>query len=110
MAESIEVNLPGQAACANPALAAGGPVSNGGVSNGDKALVILQSLLCLLREKNVLTRADIEELNARVAARAADCARDPFACRDAAGAAAAGEMHAITDYIGRRYGGKHRRG
>ena len=105
MAESIEVNLPGQAACANPALAAGGPVSN-----GDKALVILQSLLCLLREKNVLTRADIEELNARVAARAADCARDPFACRDAAGAAAAGEMHAITDYIGRRYGGKHRRG
>ena len=28
----------------------------------DKNLVILQSLLCLLREKNVLSRADIEEL------------------------------------------------
>ena len=28
----------------------------------DKNLVILQSLICLLREKNVLSRADIEEL------------------------------------------------
>ncbi|MBB3876464.1 hypothetical protein GGR47_002719 [Sphingomonas aquatilis] len=27
---------------------------------GDESLVILQSLLCLLREKNVLSRADIE--------------------------------------------------
>ena len=36
----------------------------------DKNLVILQSLICLLREKNVLTRADIEELCETVKRRA----------------------------------------
>lgn len=76
---------------------------------GDKSLVILQSLLCLLREKNLLSRADIEELSARVATRAADHARDPLPCRTEGALAAASEMNAITDYIGRRYGGKHRR-
>ena len=46
--------------------------------SGDKSLVILQSLLCLLREKNLLTRADIEELREKVEARAADHAGDPL--------------------------------
>ncbi len=87
-----------------PALAA-----EPGVDNGDKSLVILQSLLCLLREKNLLTRADIEELSEKVAIRAADCARDPLPCREGGTLAAASEMSAISAYIGQRYGGKHRR-
>lgn len=87
-----------------PALAA-----EAGVDNGDKSLVILQSLLCLLREKNLLTRADIEELSEKVAIRAADCARDPLPCREGGTLAAASEMSAISAYIGQRYGGKHRR-
>lgn len=80
-----------------------------GVDNGDKSLVILQSLLCLLREKNLLTRADIEDLSEKVARRAADRARDPLPCCAGGAVAAATEMSAITAYIGQRYGGKHRR-
>ena len=33
---------------------------------GEESLIILQSLLCLMREKNLLTRADIEELSHQV--------------------------------------------
>ena len=60
--------------------------------SGDKSLVILQSLLCLLREKNLLTRADIEELREKVEARASDHAGDPLPCciEGAAAAAAVG--------------------
>lgn len=76
---------------------------------GDKNLVILQSLLCLLREKNLLTRADIEELCDRLSTRArqADCG--PFPCSEKAASAAANEMARIGRYIGSHYGGKHRR-
>jgi hypothetical protein len=80
-----------------------------GVSSGDKSLVILQSLLCLLREKNLLSRADIEELRDKVQARAADHSGDPLPCRMNSVLAAASEMKEIEGYIGRRYGGKHRR-
>ena len=80
-----------------------------GSDSGDTSLVILQSLLCLLREKNLLSRADIQELSERVARRAADHDRDPLPCCTEGALAAASEMSAITDYIGRRYGGKHRR-
>ena len=76
---------------------------------GDESLVILQSLLCLLREKNVLSRADIEELADRVAMRAAQAERDPLPCCSEATQAAAREMARIGDYVGSRYGGKHRR-
>ena len=77
---------------------------------GDKALVILQSLLCVLREKNLLTRADIETLCDKVQASAAASATAGDALPCSAGAlAAATEMGKIGDYIGRRYGGKHRR-
>jgi hypothetical protein len=76
---------------------------------GDKSLVILQSLLCLLREKNVLTRADIEELRDKVQTRAIDHANDPLTCCPEGAGAAATEMAEIGEYIGRRYGGKHRR-
>ncbi|OWK33478.1 hypothetical protein [Sphingomonas dokdonensis] len=76
---------------------------------GDETLVILQSLLCLLREKNVLTRADIETLCERVAMRASQAERDPFPCCAEAARNAADEMARIGGYIGSHYGGKHRR-
>ncbi|ANC87895.1 MAG: hypothetical protein V3V60_07025 [Sphingomonas aquatilis] len=76
---------------------------------GDESLVILQSLLCLLREKNVLSRADIEELTERVAMRAAQAERDPLPCCAEATRAAATEMARIGQYVGQHYGGKHRR-
>ncbi len=79
-------------------------------ASGDESLIILQSLLCLLREKNLLTRADIEELCDRVSTRAkqAECA--PFPCSEQTANVAAMEMARIGGYIGARYGGKHRRG
>jgi hypothetical protein len=77
--------------------------------SGDETLVILQSLLCLLREKNLLTRADIEELTDRVAMRAAQAERDPLPCCAEATRGAAREMARIGDYVGHHYGGKHRR-
>lgn len=77
-------------------------------AGGDKSMIILESLLCLLREKNLLTRADIEELCAKVQVRAAGRGHDPLPC-GTAGMAAASEMATIGDYIGRHYGGKHRR-
>lgn len=75
----------------------------------DESLVILQSLLCLLREKNLLSRADIEELTDRVAMRAAQAERDPLPCCAQATQAAAREMARIGAYVGQHYGGKHRR-
>ena len=75
----------------------------------DKNLVILQSLICLLREKNILSRADIEELCATVQARATDQAHDPLPCAAKSAQAAASEIARIGDYVGHRYGGKHRR-
>jgi hypothetical protein len=76
---------------------------------GDKALVILQSLLCVLREKNLLTRADIENLCDKVQASVANKAGDALPCCGSGALAAATEMGKIGEYIGQRYGGKHRR-
>ena len=76
---------------------------------GEESLVILQSLLCMLREKNILTRADIETLCDRVAMRATQADRDPIPCDAEAARAAADEMARIGGYIGKQYGGKHRR-
>lgn len=76
---------------------------------GEKSMVILQSLLCLLREKNLLSRADIEDLAAKVATRAADHDHDPLPCQGEIAVAAASEMNLLGAYIGGRYGGKHRR-
>ena len=77
--------------------------------SGDKSLVILQTLLCLLREKNLLSRADIEELCDRVAARAIEAEGDPLPCSAGSAVAAAAEMAKIGRFIGSHYGGKHRR-
>lgn len=85
------------------------PSTSPHASAGDESLVILQTLLCLLREKNLLTRADIEELCDRVAARAKQCESAPFPCTETAASAAASEMARIGGYIGNHYGGKHRR-
>ncbi|PAX06721.1 hypothetical protein [Sphingomonas lenta] len=77
---------------------------------GEESLIILQSLLCLLREKNILSRADIEELSHKVQLRAAGAADTALPCCRESAAAASAEMERVTSYIGQRYGGKHARG
>jgi hypothetical protein len=77
--------------------------------SGEKSLVILQTLLCLLREKNLLSRADIEELCERVQARASEAEGGPLPCAQQSAMAAAAEMAKIGSFIGSHYGGKHRR-
>lgn len=84
------------------------------VASGDKAMILLQSLICYLREKNVLSRADIEELRDRVEARIADAEAEAeveaaLPCKAAIAKAAAEDMRDLDEYCGKRYGGKHRR-
>ena len=76
---------------------------------GEESLIILQSLLCLLREKNILNRADIEELSAKIERRARGTADGPLPCCSEAASAAMADMQQVSEYIGRRYGGKHAR-
>ncbi|WP_404477726.1 hypothetical protein [Novosphingobium sp. BL-52-GroH] len=83
-------------------------IENSDVDPGEKAMIILQSLICYLREKNVLSRADIEELRDRVEARIA-ASETSLPCAAAIATAAATEMAELDDYCGRKYGGKHRR-
>lgn len=78
------------------------------VDSGEKAMILLQSLICYLREKNVLSRADIEELRDRVEARIA-ANETHLACTSAMATAAANEMRELDNFCGRKYGGKHRR-
>lgn len=78
------------------------------VDSGEKAMILLQSLICYLREKNVLSRADIEELRDRVEARIA-ANESSLPCTAALASAAASEMRELDDYCGKAYGGKHRR-
>ena len=47
---------------------------------GEESLIILQSLICLMREKNLLTRADVEELCHKVERRAAGESQIPLPC------------------------------
>ena len=75
----------------------------------DESLIILQSLLCVLREKNILTRADIEDLCHKVEMRAAGGADNPLPCCIEKGASASSAMQRLTSYMGQRYGGKHAR-
>lgn len=78
------------------------------VDSGDKAIIILQSLICYLREKNLLSRADIEELKDRVDARIS-AAQQNMPCDVATATAAAREMASLEQFCGKRYGGKHRK-
>ncbi|CAM3194845.1 CARD domain-containing protein [Sphingomonas antarctica] len=79
------------------------------IDSGDESLIMLQSLLCLLREKNVLTRSDMEELCHKVSQRAAGVADGPLKCCAETAKAASADMEQITRYLGQRYGGKHGR-
>ncbi|MGI4732540.1 MAG: hypothetical protein ACRYFW_12455 [Janthinobacterium lividum] len=76
---------------------------------GEESLIILQSLLCLLREKNLLSRADVEDLCQKVERRAAGQSQIPLPCCSEAAIGASGMMQRLTSYIGQRYGGKHGR-
>ena len=79
--------------------------------SGEETLVVVQSLLGMLgmlREKNLLSRADIEELWHRVEMRAAG--HDPsLPCSVVGAASASTAMQRLTSYLGQRYGGKHAR-
>lgn len=85
------------------------PARNPSADPGEESLIILQHLLCLLREKNVLSRADIEELSHKVQLRAAGQDDGPLPCCRETAEAASEDMQRMTTYIGQRYGGKHRR-
>ena len=78
------------------------------IESGDKAIIILQSLICYLREKNILNRADMQELRDRVEARITDAGR-VMPCAVPAAQAAAHEMARLEEFCGKRYGGKHRK-
>lgn len=77
--------------------------------SGEESLIILQSLLCLLREKNLLSRADMEDLCHKVERRAAGVSQIPLPCCSEAAHGASGVMRRLTSYLGQRYGGKHAR-
>lgn len=75
-----------------------------GAETGEESLIILQGLLCLLRERNILSRTDIEELCRKVEARAG-----PLSCCEQTASAAREDMHQLGSYIGQQYEGKHLR-
>lgn len=83
--------------------------NDSGTDPDDESLIILQSLICLMREKNLLTRADIEELCHKVERRAKGESQIPLPCCSEAAQSASGVMQRLTSYIGQRYGGKHAR-
>lgn len=85
------------------------PAAELGGDPGEESLIILQSLICLMREKNLLSRADIEELCHKVDRRARGESQNPLPCCSVAAQNASGLMHRLTSYIGQRYGGKHAR-
>jgi hypothetical protein len=74
----------------------------------DKSWIVLETLLCMLRENNILKRSDIEELCERVERRASTIAADPLPCCKQSAAVAAAELNKLSSYIGHRYGGKHK--
>ncbi|WP_419809690.1 hypothetical protein [Sphingomonas sp.] len=76
---------------------------------GEESLIILQSLLCVMREKNLLSRADLEELTRKVERRARGTSQVPLPCCAESARSASGLMHRLTSYMGQRYGGKHTR-
>lgn len=76
---------------------------------GEESLIILESLLCLMREKNLLSRSDIELLCAKVARRAEGESKNPLPCRSESAQVAHSYLRQLTSYLGQRYGGKHSR-
>src|SRR3546814_9018875 len=82
-------------------------MNNDNVAPGDKAMILLQSLICYLREKNVLSRADIEALRNRVQARMAT-PDSGLSCATALVAAAVHEMWELDDYCGKKRPEEHK--
>lgn len=78
-------------------------------NSGDESLIILESLLCVMREKNLLSRADIERLCEKVERRATGQSQIPLSCCSQSAEAASSVMQRLSSYIGQRYGGKHAR-
>jgi hypothetical protein len=78
-------------------------------NSGEESLIILESLLCLMREKNLLTRSDIELLCAKVGRRAEGESKNPLPCRSESAQVAHSYLRQLTTYLGQRYGGKHSR-
>jgi hypothetical protein len=76
---------------------------------GDESLVILESLLCLMREKNLLSRSDIELLCAKVGRRAVGESQNPLPCHSKSAQGAHTYLRQLANYLGHRYGGKHSR-
>ncbi len=98
------------ASAPNPSAIGPAPAAALHADPGAESMVILQSLLCLLREKNILGRADLEELSHKVAMRAAAATDGPLSCCPDAATAASRDIQRITSYLGARHGGKHARG
>lgn len=80
-----------------------------GADAGEESLIILESLLCLMREKNLLSRSDIELLCEKVERRATGTSINPLPCRNDSAAEASGYLRRLSAYLGQRYGGKHLR-
>lgn len=76
---------------------------------GDESLIILESLLCVMREKNLLSRQDIELLCQKVERRAAGISKNPLPCCPDKASNARNYLQRLTAYLGQRYGGKHLR-
>ncbi|MET3471009.1 MULTISPECIES: hypothetical protein [unclassified Novosphingobium] len=76
---------------------------------GDESLIILESLLCLMREKNLLSRSDIELLCEKVERRATGTSRNPLPCNNGSATEAVSYLRRLSAYLGQRYGGKHMR-
>lgn len=74
----------------------------------DKSWIVLETLICMLRENNILKRSDIEELCDRVERRASDLDTNPLPCCRQSAAQAAAELNKLSSYLGHRFGGKHR--
>ena len=89
----------------------GVPANNGGSPpTGEESLIIMQTLLCMLREKNVLSRADIEELCHRVEQRVEAQDDKVMPCSIGGAMSASSAMQRLSTYLGQKYGGKHGRG
>ena len=84
-------------------------VREGVTDAGEESLIILESLLCVLREKNLLTRSDIELLCEKVERRATGTSRNPLPCNNGSATEAVGYLLRLSAYLGQRYGGKHMR-
>jgi hypothetical protein len=76
---------------------------------GEESLIILESLLCVMREKNLLSRSDIELLCQKVERRAQGISRNPLPCRTESAETARSYLERLSSYLGQRYGGKHAR-